>query len=157
MQIIIAVSNHIFFASRFFWRWEHQNWWHWKRWSKGFWNLQHWWWKRIDLVWSGKLFGKYTFYTFWRPKLLFLQIRIGFWNSNIHTYLDYDSYIKFKFCTSASCHICRHRTPGALILHHLWAAKTTEKSWPLTTNSKFSTICCWMASMLHLNCYFLVI
>ena len=86
MQIIIAVSNHIFFASRFFWRWEHQNWWHWERWSKGFWNLQHWWWRRIDLVWSGKLFGKYTFYTFWRPKLLFLQIRIGFWNSNLHKY-----------------------------------------------------------------------
>ena len=36
-----------------------------------------------------------------------------------------------------------------LILNHFKAAKTTEKSWSLTTNSKFSAICCWAASMLH--------
>ena len=51
----------------------------------------------------------------------------------------------------SSCHICRIPTPGALILNHLQEAKTTEKSWSLTTNSKFNAICCWVAAVLHLN------
>ena len=42
-------------------------------------------------------------------------------------------------------------TISRVILNHWSAAKTTEKSWSLTTNSKFSAICCWAASMLHPN------
>ena len=49
------------------------------------------------------------------------------------------------------CHICRRRTPGALILNHLQEAKTTVKSWSLTTNSKFNAICCFNAAVLHPN------
>ena len=51
----------------------------------------------------------------------------------------------------SSCHICRIPTPGALILNHLQEAKTTEKSWSLTINSKFNAICCWDAAVLHPN------
>ena len=34
-------------------------------------------------------------------------------------------------------------------------AKTFEKSWSLTTNSKFNAICCWAATVLHPNCIYL--
>ena len=51
----------------------------------------------------------------------------------------------------SSYHICRIPTPGALILNQLQEAKTTEKSWLLTTNSKFNAICCWAAAVLHPN------
>ena len=56
-----------------------------------------------------------------------------------------------QHCFPSSCHICRIPTPGALILNHLQEAKTTEKSWSFTTNSKFNTICCWDAAVLHPN------
>ena len=52
----------------------------------------------------------------------------------------------------SSCHLRRPTTPGALILNHLETAKSTEKSWSVTTYSKFSAICCFGASMLHPNC-----
>ena len=51
----------------------------------------------------------------------------------------------------SSCHICRISTPGVLILNHLQQAKTTVKSWSLTTNSKFNAICCFNAAVLHPN------
>ena len=51
----------------------------------------------------------------------------------------------------SSCHICRIPTQGALILNHLQEAKTTEKSWSLTINSKFNSICCFNAAVLHPN------
>ena len=63
------------------------------------------------------------------PKCLLLQTRVG----------------------TSSCHLRRPTTPGALILNHLETAKSTEKSWSVTTYSKFSAICCFGASMLHPN------
>ena len=37
------------------------------------------------------------------------------------------------------------------ILNHLQEAKTTEKSWSLTINSKFNAICCFNVAVLHPN------
>ena len=51
----------------------------------------------------------------------------------------------------SSCHICRRWTPGALILNHLLAAKTTERNKSLTSDSKFSALCCSAVSMWHPN------
>ena len=64
---------------------------------------------------------------------------------------DKPIYYHSENLTKSSCHICRIRTPGALILNHLQEAKTTEKSWSLTINSKFNAICCFNAAVLHLN------
>jgi hypothetical protein len=55
------------------------------------------------------------------------------------------------FAFLSSCHICRIPTPRALILNHLQEAKTTDKSWSLTTDSKVNAICCWAAAVLHPN------
>ena len=76
---------------------------------------------------------------------------------NIKSWIIYFTFLPNWFGNSelksrlSSCHICRIPTPGALILNHLQEAKTTEKSWSLTNNSKFNAICCWDAAVLHPN------
>ena len=61
------------------------------------------------------------------------------------------TWSKLYIANISSCHICRISTPGALILNHLQEAKTTVKSWSITTDSKFNAISCYNVAVLHLN------
>ena len=89
--------------------------------------------------------------------LHFIQLAAVFWlgklqnGANVQAYQRNQNIFPLVKISLSSCNICRISTPGALILNHLQEAKTTVKSWSLTTDSKFNAICCFNAAVLHPN------